>query len=426
MGNSITNNGEFHHNILLYHLTRYPSTRVTFYNCGISGNSASDVLERMDNDILNLKPDYAVMMIGMNDVKRTLYGVNPTTNADTLRMRKEALVAYKANVEKTIGIFLKNNIKVILETPSIYDQTSKIATPRALGVNDALGECAVFLKEMAIKYNLKVVDYWSFMNAINIREQKANPEFTLTSKDRVHPESTGHLVMAYQFLKSMGATGLISKISVDKTIEQSKKRSQHCEFISQHTTKNGVTFEVKEHALPFPMMEHQKLGADLVELNHQLNSELLTVKGLENGDYNLLIDGQQIAMFTSKQLAETINLALFPQTPQYQQALLIKKELLKLRSYEAKLRGLKFIEYNSYFQQCEKKTNLNELKATLAPVFKDKYASNSSYYLTQLDNYIELKPQEENIKAKMEAIRESVKELVIPKPHKFTINLISL
>lgn len=86
VGNSITNNGEFHHNILLYHLTRFPSSPVTFYNCGISGSTASDILKRMDTDILNLKPDYAVMMIGMNDVRRYLYGVNPTTNADTLRM----------------------------------------------------------------------------------------------------------------------------------------------------------------------------------------------------------------------------------------------------------------------------------------------------------------------------------------------------
>jgi len=35
VGNSITNNGDFHHNILLYYITRFPEQQVAFFNCGI-------------------------------------------------------------------------------------------------------------------------------------------------------------------------------------------------------------------------------------------------------------------------------------------------------------------------------------------------------------------------------------------------------
>ena len=73
VGNSITNNGEFHHNILLYHLTRYPKENVSFFNCGISGDVTSGILSRMDDDILVHQPTHIVLMIGMNDVKRSLY-----------------------------------------------------------------------------------------------------------------------------------------------------------------------------------------------------------------------------------------------------------------------------------------------------------------------------------------------------------------
>ncbi len=91
VGNSITHNGEFYHNILLYHVTRFPEQPVSFYNCGISGDVTSGVLNRIEDDILVHQPTHAVVMLGMNDVDRSLYRSKPTTNADTLRYREEAI-----------------------------------------------------------------------------------------------------------------------------------------------------------------------------------------------------------------------------------------------------------------------------------------------------------------------------------------------
>lgn len=72
VGNSITNNGEFHHNILLYYITRFPTQPVRYYNCGISGDFAGGVLNRMEDDILVHQPAHVVIMLGMNDVNRLL------------------------------------------------------------------------------------------------------------------------------------------------------------------------------------------------------------------------------------------------------------------------------------------------------------------------------------------------------------------
>ena len=47
--------------------------KITFYNCGIGGNQAHDILERMESDILVHNPTHAVIMLGMNDVHRNLY-----------------------------------------------------------------------------------------------------------------------------------------------------------------------------------------------------------------------------------------------------------------------------------------------------------------------------------------------------------------
>ena len=40
----------------------------TFYNRGISGNRVTDLYVRLKSDIINLKPDYMSILIGVNDV----------------------------------------------------------------------------------------------------------------------------------------------------------------------------------------------------------------------------------------------------------------------------------------------------------------------------------------------------------------------
>ena len=124
VGNSITNNGEFHHNILLYHLTRFPSEKVSFYNCGIPGDRAEEIVARLDTDVMVYNPSHIVLMSGMNDVDRTLYPFTPTINVDTLKMQKNAIDIYKKNLELIVKQFLDLKINLTLQKPSIYDQTA--------------------------------------------------------------------------------------------------------------------------------------------------------------------------------------------------------------------------------------------------------------------------------------------------------------
>ena len=49
----------------------YPG-EYTFYNRGITGNRIVDVYARIKGDILNLRPDYMSMLIGINDVWREI------------------------------------------------------------------------------------------------------------------------------------------------------------------------------------------------------------------------------------------------------------------------------------------------------------------------------------------------------------------
>lgn len=163
VGNSITNNGEFYHNILLYQLTRFPMEKVLFYNCGISGDRTGGILARFDDDIMVHKPTHAVMMIGMNDVSRTLYPLVSTENADTLKLQKYAIELHKKNLEQIVKQFLDRKIHVTLQKPSIYDQTAKLDLPASIGVNDALKTCADFMESLAQNSNCKRLNIWTLI-----------------------------------------------------------------------------------------------------------------------------------------------------------------------------------------------------------------------------------------------------------------------
>jgi endoglucanase len=421
VGNSITNMGYFHHDIYLYHVTRFPNQPVRMFNLGVSGDVTGGVLNRMDDDILIHNPTHATIMLGMNDVNRRLYGPLPTTDSDTLKRRKEAVDIYKKQLDKIINIFLSKNIKVILERPSIYDQTAKLPERNHLGVNDVLGECAVYIDSLAAKYKLPVVDFHTIMNRINTGLQKTNPAATLTGPDRIHPGQTGHLVMAYQFLKTEGAPKYVSKIVVDSRNSKTLKESSNCEIKEISKNSNGVSFTVTEFALPFPSTEEMQEGIKLVNFTNELNVELLKVNNLPKGKYQLRIDENEVAAFSAEQLNEGVNLAKFHNTPQYKQAekVLVKfQELWKMEGY---LRGMKFIEYMEDYKACPHKENIQFVETYLDSIFS---GYPDPYYKNQLKKYISNKPNETEILKKSEILRDEIYKLAQPVKHLYSIMVI--
>ncbi len=417
VGNSITHAGGYHHNLLLFYMTRFPEIQLTFYNCGIGGDIAASVLKRMDGDILVNQPTHAVIMLGMNDLRRSLYKKKETVNADTLRMRQTAIDIYKKDFEKIITIFLSKNIKVILQKPTIYDQTAVLPSVNYFGVNDALKHCVDFIDSMAYKHNLPVVDYYSILNTINAEMQKKNPSATIIGSDRVHPATAGHLIMAYQFLKAAKAPQYVSRITVGKNTAKSSKKSFNCDIKELVFSKNELTFQVKENALPFPVTENQRAGLELVPFDQEFNVEQLQVLKLKPGNYQLSIDGLVIGDFSDKQLNEGINLAGYVNTPQNSQATKLREKLNELWVIELKLRDLKFIEYNQEFIKCPKKEDLSYLKTYLDSAFaKGEY---SNYYRTQVSKYITDKPKQKEMEETAEVLKKEAFRMAQPGYHIF-------
>jgi lysophospholipase L1-like esterase len=421
VGNSITYGGEFHHNIFLYQQTRFPKEFVSFYNCGIPGDVCSGILKRMDDDIFIHKPNVFVLKIGMNDMTGSLFGTEPTNNADTLQKREVAFNLYSKNYEKIVNEAISRGAKVILQAPSIYDQTVKVSRKNQFGKNDALKRCRDFIDSFAHKNNLPFVDYWTILNNINYKLQKNDSTATVIGPDRVHPGTTGNLIMAYKYLKTMDVPKYVSRIIVGKGEKINPKECQNCTLTSLKKSNVGISFKVKEEALPFPTVENQKQGLELVPFIEELNVEELMIKSIPRGNFKLTIDSITIGTFSSEELKKGINLALYRNTPQYLQSLKVRDILTTLWKKESNLREIKFLEYNDEYKKAPNRQNLDSLTNYLTPIFK-KYEN--PYFAKQLEAYKKNKLQEADFINDTELLRKKAYDAAQPVEHTYKIEMV--
>lgn len=428
IGNSITMNGRYLNYIELYYTTRFPNRKVEFFNCGISGDDSGGMLERMKNDILIHRPTVAVLMVGMNDVRRSLYSKERSSEPGIQEKRQNALNTYFKNVDSIIQILLNENCKVILQTPSIYDQTATLKTPANVGVNDALGACAIFIKERAERYKLPVVDYWVVMKKINEGVQEKNPAATIIGPDRVHPDTLGHFVMAYEFLKTQQAPSFVTEISINARKQKAKKEVQ-CALAGIESGKTGVSFTCLENSLPYPLLSKTFQPDSLVPFSNELNREILKILSLKKGMYRVKIDDVVIGNFSEKELKDGINLAKNTTTPQYHQSEKVLNLLYEYWSFVRKQRQVKYVEYQLMDEQMRKtpltKENGRELIDKRMEVFKNQEKDYVAFYLKNFNEYLVNKPMESSLimeaAKKLEEIRKSNK----PVKHLYKISRVN-
>lgn len=104
VGDSITHGGSYHSYVYLYYLTRFPDRNFQVWNKGISGDKASHVLQRFEEDIATAKPTVSTLMLGMNDIGRWLYGADKT-DAASLAQQQRYIDTYKSDITKLVGRF---------------------------------------------------------------------------------------------------------------------------------------------------------------------------------------------------------------------------------------------------------------------------------------------------------------------------------
>lgn len=161
----------------------YPEIRIRVTNSGISGNTSRDLLDRFDRDVVDLKPDWVSICIGINDVWRQF---DSPAIPDEQVMPEE----YRQNVEEMI-LKVKDNVKgVFILSPYIMEPNSEDMMRDRM--NLYVGICA----ELAKKHNCVFVDFQKmYEEYCKIRHS------SYISWDRIHPNQVGATLMAREFLK---------------------------------------------------------------------------------------------------------------------------------------------------------------------------------------------------------------------------------
>ena len=350
LGNSITDGGRYHSYIWLYYMTRLPDMPIRILNAGIGGDVVSQMYNRLDGDVLSKNPSVLIVTFGMNDTGYAEYnGDNPQQFADTkVGICYDNFLLLEKRLQNLTGT------KIVLLGSSPYDQTAQFEGNLYKKKNDAMLRIVDFQEKSAKQNRWEFLDFNRPMSAINEREQKINPAFTICGDDRIHPDNDGHMIMAYLFLKAQGFAGKeVANISINASAKKLIE-SGNCEITGLNISPTAVKFDYLAKSLPYPLdtiargwgnKKGQAGAINIVPFMEEMNSEMLKVEGL-SGNYRLLIDGQQIGVWSAEELAKGINLAAESKTPQYQQALKIMFLNEERWEIERRFRELAWVQFN--------------------------------------------------------------------------------
>lgn len=353
VGNSITEAGHYVSYIYLYYMTHFPDRKIVILNGGIGGDKSSEILRRLDYDVLAKKPNTVVLTFGMNDTGYFEFFANDADK--TAKDRIEA--SRKSYVEIEKRLLQQPNIKKILMTSPPYDETAKIGGNVFTGKHKAMQEIANFQEAAAKKNNWGFADLFRPMTALNQKLQEKDSTFTLIGGDRVHPGPAGHLVMASFFLKDQGlANKPVADIRID-AVNGKIQKTENCKISNLSTAGGSVKFGYLGNSLPYPVdtvarqWDNKQKQSDALTwfpFTEEFNREMLQVDGLQSGDYELRIDGHSVGKFSAAAFAEGVNMALLQETPQFKQAASIMQLNLRRAELENRFRRYFWIQTNFF------------------------------------------------------------------------------
>ena len=163
----------------------------TIYNRGISGNRIVDLYARIKADILNLKPDYMSILIGVNDVWHEIEMQNGVSDAKYEKF-------YCMLIEEILEEL--PNIKIMIMEPFVLEGSGTTSTEEKpdkwdIFYRDVKGKAAI-AKKVAEKYNLAFIP---LQDKFNDATEKVDVSYLLA--DGVHPTAVGHTLIKTEWMK---------------------------------------------------------------------------------------------------------------------------------------------------------------------------------------------------------------------------------
>lgn len=163
----------------------YPDYFVNVVNMGVSGNTVRDLKARWKEDVLDLKPDWVSVMIGVNDVWRQF-------DVPQLPDRAVQPEEYRATLGELVDRTLPLVKGFVLMTPVYWEPNPADA------MSARVREYGAICREVAAEKDVLFCDAQAYADRV-----LAHCHSSYIAWDRVHPNIPGANVLAHALLDTL-------------------------------------------------------------------------------------------------------------------------------------------------------------------------------------------------------------------------------
>ena len=293
LGDSITEQRIHTRYVMNYFAMRFPGQSFSFRNAGWGGDTSPGGLNRLQRDVLSLKPNIVSICFGMNDGRYTPFDQG---NFNT----------YMQGMSGLVSELKKAGVKVILLTPGCVDPDRNKGIPF---YNDTLAQFAKGVKDLAASENVPVFDIHSLMLDVQTKAKSADSNFTMIP-DGIHPNPAGQVIMAYGLLQMLGCSDSASGLAIDA--KKSTYSTDRCSVSDLKVSKRLITFTRKDEALPVGFDDEVAGILKYAPFVSEMNAYKFKVTGLRKGTWKLNVQGSDVGEFTADALANGVDLSSQP------------------------------------------------------------------------------------------------------------------
>ncbi len=298
-----------------YLRTRFPAEDWELINLGLPSETLSglseadhpyprpDVHERVDRALTKIKPNVVFICYGMND------GIYSPFSEDRLKK-------YKEGTEKLVAKIEKAGAKVILMTPAPFDAVpiAKNLLPKDAPKFSWMKPYEKYDSEVLRKYsdyllewrkkNYIVVDAHAAVHRFLKTMRAKEPMYTV-SGDGIHPNPTGHALIAFEILRELKAPAEADRVELQFAVGKARKG-------------NGSAFAVMKDSLRVRFFGNWLMPVDprwdkrldeIERFQERFNQFPFVVSELPVGKYEIIADKKVVATASHEELAKGISIA---------------------------------------------------------------------------------------------------------------------
>jgi lysophospholipase L1-like esterase len=299
-------------------LTRYPPLHVRFVNAGVPGDAtyggyAGTMQQRVQRDVTAFHPAMITVMLGMND-------------GGYVAMTPQIDAAFRKGYNDLLDALTRENPKAALTLilPTPYDEiTHGTEFPGYSKTIDTIADDVAELASQRKAHSQAPVYLVDFHHRLVGALSHATTDFPTLSPllipDRIHPGPAAQWIMAAALMEAWQVNPIVSDVTL--TADAKVMAAARAKISSLQKTPTGLSWTQLDEALPLPLDLNDAMTAVLLKEStiERLDRQMIRVRGLPPGSYDLSIDQKPIATFSAETLEQGVNLAV-QKTPMLDQA----------------------------------------------------------------------------------------------------------